>query len=259
MTEVLFGNDAPLMTVRNDDNTINYVPAEHMNQSETHTIMQPDFDDQEHVDRALSTNNDQLLSLIARSLSDDDRVYAIGISQIEQFWSLHSGNPKPSWVDSDDKKFAEALGRYYDVPVGQPQAMITNAGADLIHQAAFSTGAQPSAANYMALANNAAATNPTLTDTTLVGEITTPGGGLLRARATFTHTAGTNFSTLTKTFTANSSDSLPVTVSQIGILNAPTAGLGGTLAVKTPLGTNIPLSNSGDNATITETIAGGSG
>lgn len=263
MTEVLLGNDAPLMLASAttiDPQTgqisvvIDSVPALHINQSETHVIMQPDFDDQEHVDRALSTENDRFLSLIARNLSDADRIYAIGISQIEQFWSTHSGNPKPSWVDSDDKQFAQAIGSYYNIPVGQPQALLTNAGRDFIHQASFTTGVQPAAANFMAIASSSTATTPLGVDTTLVGEIATVGGGLIRKQGTYAHTAGTNTTTLTVTFTANSSDSLPVTASQAAVFNALSSG---TLVLKTPLSANQTFSAIGDNVTVVEAIIGG--
>jgi hypothetical protein len=48
----------------------------------------------------------------------------------------------------------------------------------------------------------------------------TASGGLIRKLATYAHSAssaGSATITLTKTWTANGSDSLPVTVSQVGI------------------------------------------
>lgn len=263
LTIVKLGNDAPLMQLtyhEQDPQTGEYrvltraIQAKHLNQSVTTVNMQPDFDDQEHVDRALSTDNDRMLALIARVIPEEDKKYAIGISQIEQLFPSHSANSKPAWVDSSDKKFAEALGRYYNCPVGEPVMLLTNGGRDLIHSASFNTAAQPAAANYMALANSATATTPAASDTTLTGEITTAGGGLIRKQATYAHTAGTNTTTLTATFTANGSDSLAVTVSQIGIFNASSSG---TMALKTALSSNATLTTSGDNVSVTETITGG--
>lgn len=130
--------------------------------------------------------------------------------------------------------------------------LLVNAGRDAMHNQHLGTGAQPAAFNYMCLsANNTAAS---AASTTLPGEITTAGGGLLRKQATFAHSAGTNTSTLTATFTANGSDALPVIVAKIGVLNASTVG---TLGYETLLGASATLSLSGDNVAITHTITAG--
>lgn len=130
--------------------------------------------------------------------------------------------------------------------------LLVNAGRDALHNQHLSTSAPPATFNYMCLSANATAASAA--STTLPGEITTAGGGLLRAQATFAHTAGTNTSTLTKTFTANGSDALPVTVAKIGVLNAASVG---TLGYETLLGTSATLSLSGDNVAITHTITAG--
>ena len=127
--------------------------------------------------------------------------------------------------------------------------MLTNAGRDLVADSVFSTGTRPAAANYIALTANS--TNPAAGDTSLTGEITTAGGGLVRAQATYAHTTGAATATLTKTFTANGSDSLPVTVAKIGVFNASSAG---TMAYETLLSPAATLSASGDSVTITDTI-----
>jgi hypothetical protein len=130
--------------------------------------------------------------------------------------------------------------------------LLVNAGRDALHAQHLGTSAQPAAFNFMCLSANATAASAA--STTLPGEIATAGGGLLRAQATYAHTAGTNTSTLTKTFTANGSDALPVTVAKIGVLNASTVG---TLGYETLLGTTAVLSLSGDNVAITHTITAG--
>lgn len=127
--------------------------------------------------------------------------------------------------------------------------MLTNAGRDLALAAVYGTSAQPAAANYIALTANATA--PSASDTTLTAEIATAGGALIRAQATYAHTTGTATATLTKTFTANGSDALPVTIAKIGIFNASTVG---TMAHETLLSATATLSASGDAVTITETI-----
>lgn len=122
-------------------------------------------------------------------------------------------------------------------------------GVDAICKQISDTAAQPAAANYIALTANATA--PSAGNTTLTAEITTGGGGLIRAQATFAHTGGTSTYTLTKTFTANGSDALPVTLAKIGVFNASTVG---TLFYETLLSSTATLSASGDNVAITETV-----
>lgn len=130
--------------------------------------------------------------------------------------------------------------------------LLVNAGRDALHNQHLSTSAPPATFNYMCLSANATAASAA--STTLPGEIVTAGGGLLRAQATFAHTVGTNTSTLSKTFTGNGSDSYPVTVAKIGVLNAASVG---TLGYETLLGTSATLSLSGDNVAITHTITAG--
>jgi hypothetical protein len=127
--------------------------------------------------------------------------------------------------------------------------VLTNAGRDLIAAATFTTSTQPAAANYVALTANSS--SPAAGDTTLTGEITTGGGGLVRAQATYAHTNGTATATLTKTFTANGSDSLPISIAKIGVFNASSSG---TMAYETLLSATATLSASGDSLTLTDTF-----
>lgn len=126
--------------------------------------------------------------------------------------------------------------------------MLTNAGRDVVAAQVLGAGGTATA-KYMAVTANSTA--PAAGDTALTGEITTAGGGLLRAIATYAHTNGTNTATLTKTFTANGSDSLPVTLAKIGILDAASAG---NLVFATLLSSTATLSASGDSTTITDTV-----
>jgi len=104
-------------------------------------------------------------------------------------------------------------------------------------------------APFMALtANSSAAAGA---DTTLAGEITTSGGGLIRKLATYAHTAGVASYTLTGAYTANGSDSLPVTIAKIGLFSSITSG---TMAFETLLNATATLSASGDQLTVTDTI-----
>lgn len=128
--------------------------------------------------------------------------------------------------------------------------MLTNAGKDTIASAlGDSSGSRAAAATYLALTANSTAASAT--DTTLTSEITTAGGGLVRAAATYAHTTSTSTYTLSKTFTTNGSDSLPVTVAKAGVFNASSAG---SMVWETLLSTTATLSASGDALTLTFTI-----
>lgn len=257
-TTVRLGNPAPQMQVDAvDENGAPTgqrigVPAPHLHQSVTTVSMRPDFDDEGEAELALSTNNDRQLSMIARGLPKDLKKYAVGVNEIESLMATHSGGEAPTWVDSDDAEFAKAVAHHFGCHLGEPIALLVNAGRDALHKQHLDTAAQPAAFNYMCVSANATA--PSASNTTCPGEITTAGGGLLRAQATFAHTNGTNTSTLTKTFTANGSDSLPVTIAKIGVLNAASVG---TLGYETLLNATATLTISGDNVAITETVTGG--
>ncbi len=135
--------------------------------------------------------------------------------------------------------------------------LLTTAGKDALHLqhlGGSGAGAQPAQFQYMAIANNATATSPAVGDTALTGEINIASGGLNRGQATYAHTGGASTTTLTRTFTANSSDvsSLPITVSQDGIFNATSSG---TMAYKSAITPSTAvISASGDSLTLTRTI-----
>lgn len=248
-TIVVFGNDSPQMQVEQEDGGRTGVPAPHLTSSVTRVELWPGIDDPDFVQHTISTDNDRFLTMIARNLPDADQHYAVVLSELEQVVAVHTGNGRPAWISSTDPELQRVAAGHFGVPQGEPIALLTNAGRDALHAQHMSTSAPPAAFNYMAL--TASSTAPNATDTTLTSEITTAGGGLPRAQATYAHTAGTNTTTLTKTFTANGSDSLPVTLAQIGIFNASSSG---TLAYHTALNNTATLSVSGDNVTITETV-----
>lgn len=252
-TLVKLGNAAPMNHVRvthpetGDEIGVRQVPHPYLKQSVTEVVMQDDFADDEHVDRALSTDNDRELLNISKALTGKAKKYAIGIQHLEQLWSVHSGAGKPDYVDSSDPDFAKAVGSYFNIHVGTPTALLTYAGRDAIHQQHLS-GSQPAAFTQMAISANTTAESTA--STSLTGEIATAGGGLIRGSATFAHTTGTNTSTVTKTFTANGSDVLPVTLAKIGTFNAASSG---TIANEKLLGSTSTLTTSGDNVTVTLT------
>ena len=90
-------------------------------------------------------------------------------------------------------------------------------------------------------------------DTTLTGEITTVGGGLIRKIATLAHTAGTSSGTVTVVFTANGTDSLPVTIGKAGISSSILSTLANLYLTLLP--TTATLSASGDQLTLTDTVS----
>lgn len=116
----------------------------------------------------------------------------------------------------------------------------------------------PGNAPYWYMALDSVNTAPGHTDTTLNTEIVTSGGGLVRALTTYAYTAasgtsGSNTYTLSKTFTANGTDSLPITVYNVGIFNTKTSSTG-RMMFKTALSASATLSASGDAVTVTSTI-----
>lgn len=228
------------------------VPHPFLKQSITKVNFWEGITDHDAVGHTLSTDNDRVLTGLAAILGTELRDYAVAIREIEDIIHPHAGGAKPTWVDCNDEGLARAIEKVYGSHIGEPQNLITNVGRDAIHHQNFDTAAPPAQFNYMAL--TASTTAPAATDTVLTGEITTVGGGLLRAQATFAHTTGTNTSTLTKTFTANGTDVLPVTIAQIGIFNGTGAV---TLGFHTALTSSITLNVSGDSITVTETLTAG--
>lgn len=248
-TIVRLGNPAPTMTEVLEGGVTRQFPAPHLNQSVTTVEMRPDYADPEHVALVLSTRNDRVQSMIADALGDEHGPYAVGVHEIEHVMSVHAGGARPAWVVCpDDPAFAAALAQHFGCPVGEPVALLVTAGRDALHAQHLSTSAQPATFNYMCVSANTTAESAA--STTCPGEITTAGGGLLRAQATYAHTAGTNTTTLTRTFACNGSDTLPVVIAKIGVLNAATVG---TLGYEKLLNATATLTVSGDSVTCTWT------
>lgn len=267
----LLGNSNPQM--QEDGSS---VPAEHLNQSVTRVEFGEHVANSDETLHALSTNNDRILSMIARSLGGDLKRWAVAVSETEQIMSVHSAGDAPDWVSviyeetptivdpdsgdalpvysdpSDAEELEEAIAKHFGCARGEPTNLLTNAGRDMLHAQHMSTSTQPASCNYIALTANATAASAS--STSLTAEIATASGGLVRAQATYAHTGGTNTTTLTKTFTANGSDSLPVTVAKIGVFNASSSG---TLGYETLLNATATLTISGDNVTVTETVTAG--
>ena len=95
-------------------------------------------------------------------------------------------------------------------------------------------------------------TAPAATDTTLTGEITTASGGLIRKICPIGHTAGAATVTMTPVFTANGSDSLPVTIGKAGAGPSLTSGVNS--GYQTLVSPTATLSASGDQLTLTWTF-----
>lgn len=81
--------------------------------------------------------------------------------------------------------------------------LVTDAGRDFMHAQVYSTGPGANGLNYIALSNDAV--TETTASTALSNEIT--ANGLARAIGAYAHTAGTNTTTITKTFTASGAQS----------------------------------------------------
>ncbi len=103
---------------------------------------------------------------------------------------------------------------------------------------------------FMGISTNASAVGSG--DTTLVGEITTAGGGLIRKIGTLAHTASASTGTVAATFTANGTDSLPAVVHKMGISNSLLSTVNNLL--QTVLNADATMTVSGDQLTVTDTI-----
>lgn len=247
-TIVLFGNPNPQMQVDGAS-----VPAPHLQQSVTRVEIPDGALDEDKVNLSLSTDNDRMLVAVARGVAKGHRRYTLAVYEAEQIMAVHSAGAKPTWVSSSDPELAKALAAHFDCPLGEPVAVLTNAGRDAMHEQHLKKTSQPAAFVYGALSPSVAA--PAAGDTTLAEEITTAEGGLLRAEMAYAHTAGTNTTTLTATWTANNKDTLPVTVKRWANFNKVTAG--GTIGESDTLSASATLSAIGDSITVTFTLTAG--
>lgn len=102
----------------------------------------------------------------------------------------------------------------------------------------------------IALSTNSTA--PAATDTSLAGELNNVGGGLNRARVTYSHTIGSSSYSLTNTWTANSSDGASNTIQKMGVLNTIVSGAG-ILAFESAV-PSPPTLVSGDTIQLVETV-----
>lgn len=97
------------------------------------------------------------------------------------------------------------------------------------------------------------------TATSLSGEITTASGGLVRKISPFANTSSTSpvTWTLTPVFTANGSDSLPVTIITIAtFVSMVTSDVTDAMLASSSLSAAATLSASGDQLTVTDTWTG---
>ena len=110
---------------------------------------------------------------------------------------------------------------------------------------------------FMGLTANSSTPASPSTATSLTGEITTGGGGLIRAITTWAHTASANTYTLSNTFTANGTDSLPVTIAKIGVFGSMVVGdTTSVMLFEELLNATATLTASGDAVSIVETVTG---
>jgi hypothetical protein len=102
------------------------------------------------------------------------------------------------------------------------------------------------------VALSASTVAPSGSSTTMTGEITTGGGGLIAKIAPVTHSAAAATVVLTPVFTANGSDSLPVTIALAGA----SASIISTYAkaYQTQVSPTATISSSGDQLTLTWTF-----
>lgn len=201
-------------------------------------------------DEAKAERVGEAFALTGRSTEDSDRAHRYHASAVGlecKLW-LPTDDAADPLIPTDQllqllaaqeqEQWETILGR-----IDGPTALLVNGGRDAVMDGHFAT--------YVYIGLTATSTAPVASDTSLTGQITTASGGLVAAAGTHAHTAGTPTSTLSKTHTANGSDSLPVTIAQVGVRNA--SGTSGTMATRTLLSSTATLSTSGDALTTTMT------
>jgi hypothetical protein len=115
----------------------------------------------------------------------------------------------------------------------------------------------PAAVRFMGLSAGSTPPSTPSTNTSLPGEIVTSGGGLVRQICPWAHTASAATTTLTPVYTANGSDSLPVTLDTVGTFSSMVvAATVQTMFFNTQFSSSATLSSSGDQLTVTQTITG---
>jgi hypothetical protein len=123
---------------------------------------------------------------------------------------------------------------HYDSEEISLDDLLTNGGRDLIHNTSFMTGTQPAALTYYAVCNPSSF-SPSASDTTLNTEITTPSslarhvcnGSVDGITESFTHTAGTNTTTVVCGFKNNGASAV-TGIKGYGNFNAASSGTLGT-------------------------------
>jgi hypothetical protein len=115
----------------------------------------------------------------------------------------------------------------------------------------------PTAVRFMGLSASTTTLAAPSTNTSLPGEITTAGGGLVRQVCPWAHTASAATTTLTPVYTANGSDSLPVVLGSVGTFSSMVvAATTQTIFFNTLFSATATLSSIGDQLTVTQTITG---
>jgi hypothetical protein len=111
----------------------------------------------------------------------------------------------------------------------------------------------PGCAPALFMALSSSNSSPASGDTTMASEITTASGGLVRAIGTYAHTASATTYTLANTWTANGSDSLPVTIYRSGTFISMVNGWSGSMLSEDTLNASATITASGDQLTLTWT------
>lgn len=280
-TKIYLGNAAPISTfggahaITHRDGEAPYFDG-HITEDQHELI--PVRTDEGERDRAIAAAQDlsaagpQITTVVREANVADNAtredVVLNHVYATRAVWGMHSNRP-PMWVASDDHDVAAAIAEdlgcallpadlgalaaeqrehweRISSTIEGPQALMVNTGRDASFDAIFSTAGF----TYVGLTANSS--SPSASDTSLTGQITTASGGLVAKSCTYAHTSGTSTATLTGTFTANGSDSLPVTVAKVGLRSA--SGIGGTFHSSTLLSSTATLSASGDALTVTWTF-----
>lgn len=143
------------------------------------------------------------------------------------------------------------IDRWYD-PAGMPLTVATPAAATPAANGQYVIVPGNAPAGYVALGNTNTA--PSSTDVNMADEILTSGGALLRKLAIYTKTAGAPNYTLTPAWTANASDSLPVTVYRLAVHQSVERSAAMGILFETGITQPPTLRVANDQLVLTETI-----
>lgn len=183
--------------------------------------------------------------------SPAQNVVTLQVNECQQYMTRsvfpQTVNGKKAWFPFkkrlEDKHRTECLADPTTVKeVEVTHNLRTSLGSDWMHQQLFATTAAGAQANYLAVTTTVI--TPAAGNTTLTGELT--GNGMARKQATVSHTAGTNTTLLSASWTYDGGAGT-ITINGVAVFTAASAGTMTHIAAVTSAPT---ATNNGDVLTM---------